>query len=186
MTRDVSNARGTAIIEFAFVLPMILIMLLGTIDFGHLIQTRLVITNLSREGASIASRQAIIDPNLTNMLVAGSSPLNMAGVDGRIYITRITAGTDDQNPGPKIASQITRGGLIRGSAIAVGRSFVGLTEPIFNHLKYDPNNGTADIAEVTVVEVYYKYRPITPLPNFIAGILKSDGDGMIIGSKAVF
>jgi hypothetical protein len=32
-----------------------------------------------------------------------------------------------------------------------------------------------------VVEVYYRYTPITPLPNFIADILSSN-----IGSKAVF
>ena len=48
------------------------------------------------------------------------------------------------------------------------------------------DNQTSDISEITVAEVFYKYRPITPLPNFIEGILLTHGDGIIIGSKSVF
>jgi len=36
------------------------------------------------------------------------------------------------------------------------------------------------------VEVFYLYRPLTPLPHFIQGILLPDGGGMIIRSRAVF
>jgi hypothetical protein len=180
------GSRGTAIIEFALVLPLLLIIVMGTVDFGHLIQTRLIMTNLSREGASIASRQETLDPSLTNMLVASASPLDMAGVDGRIFMTRIKAGTDVDNPKPTIETQVNRGGLVTTSRISGTKANLGLTDKVYDHLVFNAVNGSADIPEVTVVEVVYKYRPITPLPAFMGGILKQDGGGMIIASKAVF
>jgi Flp pilus assembly protein TadG len=42
---------GQAIVEFAFVLPFILILILGIIDFGALFYNKAMITNASREGA---------------------------------------------------------------------------------------------------------------------------------------
>lgn len=180
------NERGTALIEFAFVLPMFLVLLLGTIDFGHLIQTRLIMTNVAREGASIASRQSTVDPNITNLLVASGIPLRLDGADGRVYVSRITAGPSEASPQPTIVSQVTAGSLGVTSRISSSRVNLGLTPGVFDHLVFDTNNSSADIAEVTVVEIYYKYRPITPFPNFAGGMLKGGGNGMLISSRAVF
>ena len=44
---------------------------------------------------------------------------------------------------------------------------------------------TADISNVTVVEVFYKYTPITPISRFAPGLFTNSG-GTIISSKAVF
>jgi hypothetical protein len=180
------DQRGTALIELAFVLPILLLLLLGTIDFGHLIQTRLVMTNVAREGASLASRQAPVDPNITNLLVASGRPLRLDGADGRVYVTRIKAGLTEQDPQPTITDQITAGGLGVSSRIADAALRLGLTQPVFDHLVFDADNGTADISEVTIVEIYYRYRPITPFPNFAGGLLRGSGNGMIISSRAVF
>ena len=178
--------RGTALIEFALVLPLILILVLATVDLGHLIQTRLIITNVSREGGSVASRSSSIDSDLINLLKLSGSPLALAGPDGRMYITRITAGKSDQAPAPAVTTQITGGSLSTASRYKSSDRNLGLTQDLYNRLVFNSNNGTADISEVTVVEIYYKYRPITPLSNFIPGLLRRDGDGMIISSKAVF
>lgn len=178
--------RGAALIEFALVLPLILMLVLATIDFGNLIQTRLIITNVSREGGSVASREINIDSNLTDLLEFSSSPLVMSGPDGRIYITRISAGQSDQAPDPTITTQLTSGSLAASSRHQATDRDLGLTANLYDHLVFDSNNGTADITAVTVVEIFYKYRPITPLSNLIPGILRRDGDGMIIFSKAVF
>ncbi len=45
---------GAALIEFAVTLPLMLLILLGTIDFGMLFQRYQVLTNAAREGARIA------------------------------------------------------------------------------------------------------------------------------------
>ena len=180
------GARGSALVELAVVLPFMLLLLMAMIDFGHLIQTRLIITNLSREGASIASRSPAVTTSITNMVVASGSPLQLSGTDGRIYVTRIKAGASSGSPKPTILTQLSSGTLAVPSKIVAGSATLGLTQKLYDHLVFRTANSTADIAECTAVEVIYKYRPITPLPNFIAGMLNADGGGFVISSKAVF
>ncbi len=45
---------GAELIEFAVVLPLMLLILLGIIDFGLLFQRYFVVTNAAREGARVA------------------------------------------------------------------------------------------------------------------------------------
>lgn len=175
-----------ALIEFALVLPMLLILALATLDFGRLIQTRLIISNVSREGGSIASRETSVDTVLTSLLQASGSPLDLGGPDGKVFITRIAAGQSTGVPAPAIATQINRGSLGVSSRIAANRAYLGLTQPVYDHLVFNTTNGASDISEVTVVEVFYKYRPITPLSNLIPGVLTRDAGGIIVWSKAVF
>ena len=181
-----AGKRGVALIEFALILPVIIILAMATIDFGRLIQARLVVSNVSREGGSVASRETTINPGLVGLLQASGRPLDMAGSDGRIYLTRIAAGESRDAPAPTIATQLVGGSLGAGSRIAAGNPNLGLSQNLYNHLVFNTTNGASDISEITVVEVFYKYRPITPLPNFIQGMLLPDGDGMIVWSKAVF
>ena len=149
-------------------------------------QTRLVLTNVAREGGSIGSRQIPLDAALPTMLVSAAHPLDLNGADGRIYVSRIACGTSAASPQPTIATQLQRGGLAASSGIQAGRANLGLSASLYNHLVYRAANGVADISEVTVVEIVYKYRPITPLSNFVPGLLLPNGDGMIISSRAVF
>jgi len=56
------NQKGVAIIEFAIVLPLLLLLVFGAIEFGLLFYNKQVITNASREGA----RAAIVKPDPKN------------------------------------------------------------------------------------------------------------------------
>lgn len=183
-----NGSRGTALIEFALILPILIILVMATVDFGRLIQARLIISNVSREGGSIAARQTTVDTSLITMLKESGKPLNLIGTDGKIIITRVRAGASATAPNPTIATQNTRGTLGRNSTIGtvVGAS-PNLAASIYNHLRYNATNLTSDIAEVTVVEVFYKYRPITPFPRgFGGGMLLPDTDGLIVWSRAIF
>lgn len=51
MRRMPATARGSAIIEFAFVLPVLLILFFGIIEFSVALYDKAIITNASREGA---------------------------------------------------------------------------------------------------------------------------------------
>ncbi len=182
-----NRGRGTALIEFALVLPILIILLLVTVDFGRLIQTRLIISNVSREGGSLAARQTTVDTSLVTVLKESGKPLNLIGADGKIVVTRINAGASAGAPDPTIATQIVRGTLARNSSISAGAANLGLASSIYGHLRFRTANATSDIAEVTVVEVFYKYRPITPFPRgFGGGMLTPDTDGMIVWSRAIF
>jgi hypothetical protein len=184
--------RGIAAVEFAMILIPLLIMIFAIIDFGRLIQARLVVTNLSREGGSLASRDIESAGSLIGMLQAGASPLNLAA-DGEIWITKIKAGTCASGPAcmtpdPYIDTQVSGGAPLAASSIGTGQPNLGLSPQLYDHLVFDPDHETADISEVTVVEVFYKYKPITPIskPIFISGLLTDSSGGTIISSKAVF
>lgn len=49
------NNRGQALVEMALVLPLLLLILLGTIEFGIVLNRYLVVTAAAREGARAAA-----------------------------------------------------------------------------------------------------------------------------------
>jgi Flp pilus assembly protein TadG len=49
--KALKNQKGQALVEFAVVLPVILLLVLGIVQFGMLLNTYLSLTNAAREGA---------------------------------------------------------------------------------------------------------------------------------------
>lgn len=47
-----------ALVEFALILPLMLILVLGAMDFGRLFYYKIVLTNAAREGANYLSRNS--------------------------------------------------------------------------------------------------------------------------------
>jgi len=182
--------RGAALLELALLLPLLVVMALGVIDLGRLIHARLVVTNVSREGGSLASRgKGGGDANLLAMLQSSATPFDLVN-QGCIHITKIGAGnllSNPPHPNPYIISQVQAGKLPVTSSVSGGSNSLrsGLSDVILNYLIVDPNTGLPDISGVTVVEVFYHYRPITPLPGFVQNLFPDNG-GIIIGSRAVF
>lgn len=156
--------KGASAVEFAIILPILVIMVFGAIDFGRLFHARLIMTNMAREGASLASRDIQSATDLLTMLQAGSSPLDMRNY-GRIFIWRIKAGVSARSPYPTIdnAASAATGSLVVTSSIGTGKPNMGLDGDVYQHLIFDTGNAAADIGDITVVEVFYQYRPITPV-----------------------
>lgn len=179
--------RGIAAVEMALILPLILVIVLGIIDFGQFFTARFIITNVAREGASLGSRDIQSATELITLMQTGATPLDLAR-SGKIYIRRICAGQTSDDPYPAVDSSKSaeRGDLSVQSSV-IG-SNLGLSTALYNHLVFDdsPDQMTADIGELTVVEVFYKYTPITPLSNFIPNLLTRDQGGVIMKSRAVF
>jgi hypothetical protein len=180
---------GASLLELVLLLPLLIVLAFGVIDLGRLIHARLVVTNVSREGASLASRER--DPsNLITMLQSSAKPFDLSN-QGLIIVTKV-GGADTTDPNdshlvPYIISQAGVGALsIISSSISISGNNLNTALPrIIKYLVLDQNTGLSDISGVTVVEVFYHYRPITPLPNFIQGMFPSNG-GIIIGSRSVF
>jgi hypothetical protein len=59
-----SGESGAELIEFALVLPLLLLVVLGIIDFGFLFQRYEVITNAAREGARVAILPGYLDADV--------------------------------------------------------------------------------------------------------------------------
>jgi len=180
-----STQKGSVLLEFAIILPILVVLLFAIIDFGRLIQARVVVTSVSREGGSIAARDIKTGNDLITMLQSSGTPLDLDAL-GKIYVSRVKAGTSASAPNPTIETQISGGHLTVSSKISETDAFLGLSEEMYNHLKFKTANQTSDILEVTLVEIFYKYSPITPLPQFIQGLLLSAGDGIIIGCRTAF
>ncbi|MGH3738570.1 MAG: TadE family protein [Micromonosporaceae bacterium] len=60
-TRSRSRDRGAAAVEFALLLPILLIIVFGIIDFGRMLNAQVTLTEAAREGARAESLGS--DPN---------------------------------------------------------------------------------------------------------------------------
>lgn len=184
------SERGASALELALLLPLLVVLVFGVIDLGRLIHARLVVTNVSREGGSLASRDIQTGNNLIAMLQSSATPFDLVN-EGKIYVWKIKGGVSRNAPLPYIDSRFeSPGGYFVSSSIGgnVGQTPTGFlqTSPLWNHLVFEPApQGTSDIAEISIVEVFYHYRPITPLPNFIQNMFPANG-GILIGSRAIF
>ncbi|MGK5080373.1 TadE/TadG family type IV pilus assembly protein [Janthinobacterium sp. HLX7-2] len=85
-------ARGIAAVEFAIVLPLLALLLFMVVDLSRAIQAKIILLNISREGANLAARSTAdlsgSSQTIMNALAASTPPLDMSG-RGMIYITKI-------------------------------------------------------------------------------------------------
>ena len=54
MTKRLNNQRGTALLETAITIPIVLLICVGIFEFGRAYQTFQVLTNAAREGARVS------------------------------------------------------------------------------------------------------------------------------------
>jgi Flp pilus assembly protein TadG len=54
-TRNLARRRGAAAVEFAIILPLLILLVLGCVDFGRFAYTFIAVTNAARAGAEYAS-----------------------------------------------------------------------------------------------------------------------------------
>ena len=73
-----SGEAGVETVEFALVFPLLLLVVLGIVDYGFMFQRYEVVTNAAREGARVAAlpgyAQVDIEDRVTNFLAAGAVP----------------------------------------------------------------------------------------------------------------
>lgn len=85
--------RGVATIELALVLPLLLILVLGVIDFSRAIQFNNVLVHLSREGANLSARTTETPDDILRTLMDNAKPLEM-NTEGMMYVTKLVGMPD--------------------------------------------------------------------------------------------
>ena len=84
--------RGIAAVEFALMLPLLLILLFGVIDACRALQANIIMVNISREGANLVARGSTPvetgSQDIIYALMASTPPLNV-NQQGMVYITRV-------------------------------------------------------------------------------------------------
>jgi Flp pilus assembly protein TadG len=82
---------GQSFVELALVLPLLLLLALGVFDLSRAIQANNIISNMSREGANLASRATFPPQQIMSSLASTAQPLAM-GTKGAMYMTKVTGG----------------------------------------------------------------------------------------------
>jgi len=99
--KNLKNHKGQALVEFAIILPVILLLVMGIFQFGMMLNSYLTIENASREGA----RAGIVgssDAEIQELIIAISpilDPLNVT-VD-------ITPNETDRGSGDTLTVKVT-------------------------------------------------------------------------------
>jgi Flp pilus assembly protein TadG len=172
LSRDKS---GQALLEFAFVLPMLCIFLLGAVDYGRAVYQAEVITNLAGEGSSVASRSNLgsLQANLqaAGNTVMADSDLRMTA-NGCAILTAVTSpssgqyaitGQSQPNDPACTISVTSRIGCYPPSGTC-NVNIVHIPTGVQNALTNEPSGST-----VYVTEVFYKYFYVTPVGSLLHG-----------------
>src|SRR5208283_1218659 len=96
---------GQALVEFAISATMMLILVFGLIDFSRAIFIEQVITNLTGEGSSMASRGTSLSDTAT-AVVAASAPLSIS-TSGQVIVSSVF----NNNHKIQLTGQVSQGGL---------------------------------------------------------------------------
>lgn len=76
MQRLIKREGGQSTVEFALILPVLLILVMGIIEFGRIISCYMVINNLAREGARFAA-VGKTDSQITTILLNEHATLDV-------------------------------------------------------------------------------------------------------------
>ncbi|MGC4122013.1 MAG: pilus assembly protein [Myxococcales bacterium] len=91
--RQARNQQGASAVEFALVLPLLLLLVMGTIDWGYYFFTEQIVVNASREGARAGSLATLGDAS-SQASVAAAQYLTRAGLDSSRATILATPRTD--------------------------------------------------------------------------------------------
>jgi len=157
-----SNNRGQAIVEFLLFAMVLVLLFFGLIDFGRVIQDRLILINLSREGSNLASRGASLTTTMTDV-INDAAPWNM-NANGRVIVSSVL----NSNGTFLITEQVASGGLSGTAAPSrIGHMGGSATLPATTVPLPQPNK------YLYVTEVYWPFTPLTPIGQLLGLTLPS-------------
>lgn len=79
------NSRGQSIVEFAIVLPLILVLVLGMVEVAYALLDQQVVTKLTREGSNLISRDSTLQDATTALRTMATRPVDFSNGSKMIF-----------------------------------------------------------------------------------------------------
>jgi len=98
--RIIKSEKGASAVEFALILPILIILVFGIVEFGIAFNNYITITHAAREGARIAAVD-LNNPDLKNIIIERAFPVQITEDD--IVIST----TEEKNIGDPVEVEIT-------------------------------------------------------------------------------
>jgi Flp pilus assembly protein TadG len=90
--RGLGDARGSELVEFALILPLLLILVAGIVDFALMFQAFEVVTNAAREGARMMVLPGYSEDDARSHVRAYITAAGLAGTPDTVVTPTIIAG----------------------------------------------------------------------------------------------
>jgi Flp pilus assembly protein TadG len=171
------NDSGQTLLEFALVVPLVMVMVLGVVEVGYALLDQHVVTKLTREGSNLISRDTSLADAATAMSNMSSRPVNFSNGSSKVIFSVVlkvaTVGASNYNKA--VLYQRYAYGTFSGSSMLnnSGGSFGGA--PDYQAVNSDNDTslqvtnapGTMALGDMLyVTEIYTKHPLITPFDRF--------------------
>lgn len=172
------ESRGAALIEAALTLPLVMLIVFGTVDVGYSLLDSHTVTRLTREGSNLISRNTTLD-DAASAMSAMSTGLVDFGSNSKVIFSVIkkggTLGTANLDE-LVLYQRYEYGSLAVASRISTAGG--GTFGPAPDYIAADSDNDTglrvglpSNLVTVRgglvfVTEVFSQHQRITPLQNF--------------------
>jgi hypothetical protein len=174
------SARGQSLVEFALILPLVLVLSLGVTEMGYALLDQHIVTKLTREGSNLISRDTSLQDAVTALNGMSSRPVNFAGSSKVIFSVLKNVGTvGAANYNQVILYQRHEYGSVSFSApsalSASGGSFGGAPDYEAANSDNDTSLRVAGLPNAVAVplggmlyvtEIYSSHTLLTPLDQF--------------------
>jgi len=144
--RLLGDERGQELVEMVIVLPVLLLLVLGVMELGHVFTVNHAMASISREAANLAARGTVLSQAAQIAVTNGDDIL--LSVNGGAIATRVQI----QGGAPIVVEQATYGSVGTSKMGVVGATALPLTGVAFD-----------DGRVLYTVEIFYQYQPLTPL-----------------------
>jgi Flp pilus assembly protein TadG len=176
-----ASHRGQSLVEFAFIMPFILLVAFGVIEVSYALLDQHVVTKLTREGSNLISRDVTINDAVNALRNMSTRPVDLNSTRSRIIFTVLRRGTTPgtANYNNVIAYQRREFGGLTGVQSVLRTAGTGAYNgsPDFQAVNADtdtriqistlPGNLTIDLnGSLYVTEIFTRHDLITPLSGF--------------------
>ena len=177
--RVAGDQRGQSLIEFALVMPLFLVIVLGIVEVGYALVDQHVTTRLTREGSNLISRDTPLQEAAAAVRSMTSQPLNFDDGSSKLIFSVLKRGetTGTTNYDKLFLYQRYEYGTYPGTSKLSTRGTGSFGGPNYEAVNSDGNSGLqltsgptnligAPGGLIFVTEIYTRHQTITPLDRF--------------------